>query len=78
MARYHLLLSRTYDATNKAWSPWGIDFGDYDRETVAQEREDRIDGGEEARTMRLLTVSKDDQHALDAAVARLNAKESGQ
>jgi hypothetical protein len=53
---------------------WGIEFGDYDRETVASEYQDRRDHDVKARDLKIIRTL-DDQSAIDAAVASLNLDE---
>jgi len=66
--KYHTLVVRDGKA-----SPWGIHFGDYDRETVEQEREDGRDYYK-AGDMRIITTSDARQATIDAAVAKLNGR----
>lgn len=69
MARkYHTLCIRE----DGIWAP---QFGDYSREVVEQERDDHRDSanGYKAKDMRIIT-SGDTQAAINAAVAKLNAK----
>lgn len=50
-----------------------IVFGDYDRETVAQERRDMLDSGEGAfRSLRVHRVPSDRQIDIDAFVREIN------
>lgn len=74
MARkYYTLVEKDYD------SQWTIQFGDYDRETVEQERDDIWESmierfhGSKARTFKIVS-SADDQHSIDSAVAVLNGR----
>jgi hypothetical protein len=65
--RYFSLLER-----DSAESPWAVQFGDYDRETVESERDEMIDRGIKRRNLRIIeTGSK--QADIFAAVAKLNA-----
>jgi hypothetical protein len=57
---------------------WCIEFGDYDRQTVVEEREDILDGLEHSDDpadqlvlFKIITTA-DDQDAIEAAVAKLN------
>lgn len=66
MARkYFTLLVR-----DGAGRPWGIHFGDFDRETVEDERRDGRDYYA-ARDMKIITTGSR-QAAINAAVTRLN------
>ena len=55
---------------------WGAQFGDYDRDTVKDERADMADGYDRIPKcrMRILTTSEQ-QSDIDAAIAALNGKE---
>ena len=69
--RYYTLVIQ--DPETLRWSP---EFGDYDRETVEQERDDQIDS--EACTFltsRVITT-EDTQADIDATVAAMNSKRS--
>lgn len=66
--RYHSLLVR-----DNAASPWGIHFGDYDREVVDAERDDITDGDYRRSNTKIITTD-DAQAAIDAAVSALNGK----
>ncbi len=68
MARaYFTLLSREPEAG----SPWAIEFGDYERETVAEEMSSYRDHGHKARDLKIIRTT-DRQSAIDAAVRKLN------
>lgn len=59
---------------------WSIQFGDYDRETVAAEREDykcHYDCGEMIRVkdLKIIKTASAHQRLIDAAVAKLNDAE---
>lgn len=70
MARkYHTLLSR-----DNADSPWRIEFGDFDRETVEQERAEYRDNGAKASTLKIITTGAA-QKDIESVVATLNAKQ---
>lgn len=63
---------RTYYILVCRWAvgdPWSVEFGDYDRETVEEEREAMND----CRDAIIRRVSGDTQAAIDAHVAALNA-----
>lgn len=66
--------ARTYYiiATNEDGAGWGCQFGDYDRDCVEQEIEDSY-GDIPKRYVKLLRIATDDQPAIDAAIAKLNA-----
>ncbi len=65
--QYHTLAERT----GNAWFP---QFGDFDRDTVEEERRSMIETGEaKARDLRVV-VSGPDQSDVNAAVARLNGR----
>jgi hypothetical protein len=66
---YHTLLSRETTVT-----PWGIHFGDYDRKTVEQEREDILAGGGYRLLNTKIITTNDRQADIDARVARLNTR----
>ena len=54
---------------------WSVEFGDYDRDTVAYERDDLHHGYESVpyRDLKLIKLADDTQAATDAAIATLNA-----
>lgn len=67
---YHVLLVRYF-------GDWCIEFGDYSRSCVAQERRDCIDslaGYLKRKDTQIVSFPSDDQSAIDAHVAKLNAK----
>lgn len=66
MRTYYTLVEREEPGT-----PWFIQFGDYDRETVEAERAEFIDKGFRAKNLKILR-SGDRQADVEAAVARLN------
>jgi len=69
MARkYHTLLERSFDG-----APWGIAFGDYDRETVDSERQEYRANGAKASNLKMITTGAR-QGEIDSAVSLLNAK----
>lgn len=69
--RYFSLLTKEPDGQ------WAPQFGDYDRETVAEEMESyREDSGWPEGTKFRILSSGDTQAAINEAVAKLNAKES--
>ena len=70
MARkYHVLLVRE-DGN------WTIDFGDYDKSVVQDERQDKRDHDIKAKDLHILTVDGDTQAAIDAAVNEFRQKNS--
>lgn len=68
MARYYTMVAR--DNKAQKWSP---QFGDFDRETVEQEVRDQKD----SETFKFFKIVSSTPHQkdIDAAVAKLNAKE---
>lgn len=64
--RYFTLLSRGPDDTR-----WAIEFGDYKRGVVKQERDDMKDGDYCDHAFRIIETD-DAQSAIDAAVFALN------
>lgn len=66
---YYTLLSRE----NKQ-SRWAIEFGDYSRAVVRQERDDMKDGAYCDYAFKIIETS-DAQVSIDAAVAALNSAE---
>lgn len=50
---------------------WGAQFGDYDRETVAEEKIDYADHGYLARDLKIIRTG-DNQTDIDAAIAAMN------
>lgn len=70
MARkYHVLLVRE-DGN------WTIDFGDYDKSVVQDERHDKRDHDIKAKDLHILTVDGDTQAAIDAAVNEFRRTQS--
>ncbi len=63
--RYYTLAVR-FEASDE----WSVQFGDYDRECVVQEKEDAYEDAYAAKVI----SSNDDQAAINAAIAKLNAK----
>lgn len=54
-------------------APWGIAFGDYDRETVEQERDDLANGwGAPKRAFKIIKTETAKQTEIDAVLAELN------
>lgn len=68
MAKYHYLVQRE-------GGRWGIQFGDYDRETVEFERED-MKRDYQARDLKIITMPKADQALIDAKIEKMNAQEA--
>jgi hypothetical protein len=70
-------MSRTYYTLlekHHGDNTWRIAFGDYDREVVAQERDDIRDGGSfEGQRLKIIW-SLDSQEAIDRRVAEINAR----
>lgn len=53
---------------------WGIEFGDYDRETVEAERDDYRDHGAKARDLKIVTTANARTALINPIVAALNGK----
>lgn len=70
MSKYFVLVERL-----SADAPWGVQFGDYEWETVSAERSEMIDKGSRRGNLKILTVDSARQSAIDAAVAKLNGGE---
>lgn len=64
--QYHTLLSRP----NKQHT-WHIEFGDYSRSCVEDERNDMREGADRGTQFKIITTD-DQQASIDAAVAKLN------
>lgn len=75
MPKYHTLVSKV--ATK---SPWEIEFGDYDKQTVKdEERELRYSDSlkeepKDRRQFKIITTNDDSQATIEAAVSQLNRK----
>ncbi len=70
MARkYHVLLVRE-DGN------WTIEFGDYDKSVVQDERQDKRDHDVKAKDLHILTVDGDTQADIDAAVKEFRSKQN--
>lgn len=68
MARYWTLVERIANT-------WGEQFGDYDKDVVTSERDDMVEGGAPRHSLKIIATT-DHQDAIDAAIAKLNAKEA--
>lgn len=68
--------ARTYfTLAIRADGVWSPQFGDYDRETVEQEARDMRDSDSALRSKDCKVISSgDSQDAINAAIAKLNAK----
>lgn len=66
---YHTLIVRD----GSPGCPWGPDFGDYDLQTVKDERADRRDQGFKASELRIITTA-DSQDEIRDAVREINRK----
>lgn len=66
ISTYHTLLER-----DGPGSKWFIEFGCYDRETVDDEKQDRIDSGVKSRNLLIISTGET-QSNIELAVARLN------
>lgn len=74
MARpYYVLLVR--DCSDGGNGDWTIEFGDYDRDCVADELDDCVEGYRSIprRWCKIVRVPSDTQEAIDKAVMALNA-----
>lgn len=69
MAKYFSLLERLSSV-----SPWGVAFGDYSRDVVESEREDKLDHGVKGYCLKIISTDGT-QAAIDARVAKLNGGE---
>lgn len=74
--RYYTLLVRDSSYTARD-AGWGVEFGDYDKECVEQERDDKVQSGwpEVKRCDTAIVTSGDTQDAIDAAVAAFVLKQ---
>lgn len=71
MARtYYTLITRDWDNEAGEMGPWSPQFGDYDRETVQDEREEYLNEYS-SRDVKII-MSKDDQASINARVAKEN------
>lgn len=66
MAKYHTLA--LWDRDN---SFWAIEFGDYSKADVKQERKDILDKGDLKAHEAIIVTTDDDQASITAAVAAL-------
>ena len=67
MARkYFSLIARTDPG-----APWCVEFGDWNRDVVTEERADYRDHGHRASDLKIITTDGT-QASIDAAVAKLN------
>ncbi|WP_051382438.1 hypothetical protein [Bradyrhizobium sp. Tv2a-2] len=66
--KYHSLLVR-----ESKTEPWCIHFGDWELETVKQERDDIVDGEQYAKGNTKIITTGGTQAHIDAEVAKLNA-----
>jgi hypothetical protein len=70
MAKRYYTLCLLY----KGADTWSIHFGDYDKQTVIDERLDVLDGYDADNIAAFKVIStKDDQPSINAAVAKLNS-----
>ena len=65
--KYHTLLS----IDGSPGCPWGIEFGDYDLDTVKEEWAELRDRGWKRGELKIITTG-DTQAEIEAEVARLN------
>lgn len=69
---YYTLLIRD-DKT----SPWRIEFGDYSKSVVQDERDDiHYNNGDKLTDMMIIETDNSGQRVIDAAVAKLNKKDN--
>ena len=54
-------------------TPWGIAFGDFDKDVVEAEMEDYRENGWTKKQLKIIKTASD-QASIDAAVAALNAQ----
>ena len=66
---YHLLLVLYPDCIT-----WDLEFGDYDRSVVKEER-DAFRSDHKAKNMMLVTVANGKQQTIDEAIEKINLKE---
>lgn len=69
---YFILAVRDYPAKGATNRKWGVEFGDYERETVEYERDD-YRRNYPANCLKVIRVSDDNQSTIDEAIAALNA-----
>lgn len=73
--RYFILATRDGDT-----APWAVEFGDYSRDVVAEERTDWLDHFDDngkwrlARNARVITCG-DTQAEIDAVIRKINAED---
>lgn len=53
-------------------SDWEIEFGDYDRKVVEDEKGSLIDDGYDAKNLKVIATNDDKQASIVAAVKKLN------
>ena len=74
LARTNRAADRTYyTLAESVDGRWAVAFGDYDKQTVMDERADYIDSGMTGRSLKIIKTATSDQPEIDAAIARLNA-----
>lgn len=69
MTKYYSLLVR-----DDKDSPWGVHFGDYDRECVEDEQRDIVDSDEYAKGNTRIVCTGDTQAEINARVMALNGE----
>lgn len=67
---YYVLAAN--EGSHIASNPWGVAFGDYDKETVKSERDDYRNNGWKARELKIIKCSSAKQATVDAEIAKLN------
>lgn len=63
---YYILASRES-------GKWAVEFGDYDKAIVSDERAGLIEAGTRAKDLKIIKIGTDRQTAIDAAIATVNA-----
>ena len=81
LARTNRAADRTYyTLAESVDGRWAVAFGDYDKQTVMDEREDMLDADitgqsfkRRAQRLKVIITTTSDQAEINAAIARLNA-----
>jgi hypothetical protein len=68
MNKYYTLLTR-----ENAGEPWGVHFGDFDKDVVSAERDDITHWDWRRSDTRIITTNDDQQETINAAVEQMNA-----
>lgn len=73
MTSYYTLIGRAFDEDNDSLHVWEIIFGDYDRETVEQQKQDiRDEGGDIEYGVFKIICTGDKQEQIQAPVDKFN------